>query len=119
MRADDEPIVEGMMEALKKCASAPCRAVREKGPCITASKLRSARPIANCSTYSTLRVRRFDHLGEDGIVAKRRQRNRRKGLLRFALRNRSQVRKVIARIKLLGEPAIQVRRFSNPNAYPY
>ncbi len=66
--------------------------------------------------------RQVDHLGHDGIMAKRRQTNdrySRKGYLRFPLRNRAQVRKLVRRIDRLGEPAIQVRRLRNPNRYPF
>lgn len=66
--------------------------------------------------------RQLDHLGRDGIAAKKRQKNRRysrKGFLRFPLRSQGQVRKVLRRINRLGEPAIQVKRFSNPNPYPF
>jgi len=65
--------------------------------------------------------RQFDHLGPDGIKAKSRQTNRRysrKGNLRFCLRNRAQILKVVNRINRLGEPAIRVTRFRNPNVYP-
>jgi len=78
----------------------------------------------NSNPYDLLDLarRQFDHLGPDGIMAKRRQtddRYARKGELRFPLRNRAQVRALRRRISRLGEPAIRVRRFRNPNRYPY
>ncbi|MGD9766242.1 MAG: hypothetical protein AB7U62_01240 [Pseudolabrys sp.] len=66
--------------------------------------------------------RQFDHLGRDGILAKRRQTNARflkKGFLRFRLRSISQVKLVERRIKQLDEPAIQSVRFTKPGSYPY
>jgi len=66
--------------------------------------------------------RQFDHLGPEGMKAKTGQTDRRfkkKHELRFPLRKRSQVRAVEKRIAMLGEPAIHIRRFTNPNTYPY
>ena len=77
---------------------------------------------SNIFDFLDLARRQLDHLGRDGITAKKRQKNRRylrKGFLRFPLRTQGQVRKVLKRINRLGESAIQVKRFSNPNSYPF
>lgn len=65
--------------------------------------------------------RQVDHLGPAGITAKRNQTNERflkKGFLRLAPLTRTQRRKLMVRISNLGEPAIKVRTFKNPNPRP-
>lgn len=65
--------------------------------------------------------RQVDHLGPAGICSKRDQTNERyeaKGNLRFAPLSRAQIAKLTARIDELGEPAIKVVPFKNPNRPP-
>ncbi|AMY00656.1 hypothetical protein A4R29_14985 [Mesorhizobium ciceri biovar biserrulae] len=65
--------------------------------------------------------RQVDHLGPAGITAKRNQTNERflkKGFLRLAPLTRTQRRKLMVRISNLGEPAIKVQPFKNPNPLP-
>lgn len=64
--------------------------------------------------------RQADHLGPFGFRAKRRQTNRRfrrKGYLRLKFPTRGLARAYVARVRRLGEPAIQCRLMRNRNRY--
>jgi hypothetical protein len=64
--------------------------------------------------------RQSDHLGPWGIVAKRRQTNRRfrrRGYLRLKFPTRRLARAYARRIERIGEPAIHCRLMRNPNSY--
>jgi hypothetical protein len=64
--------------------------------------------------------RQADHLGRPGILAKKRQTNRRyrrKGYLRLRFPSRRLARAYIARVARLDEPVIRYRLMRNPNPY--